>query len=205
MRTPSSLHVFSLAGVPVLVHWTVLLALPVAWAATQGVARAGAACMAFLVLMLAHEVGHAVVARRFGTRVFLIQLCLIHGRCVFEVPRSSSAAIAISWGGVAAQAVLFTAAVLAAKFVRSDSGGLPAPASAALAVFIPINLLVLFVNLLPIPPLDGATAWRVVPAAAKALWAHVRGRNARRRRTLEIVSSELNRIASARRKDSGES
>ena len=191
-------RIFSFRQVPILVHWSVLLAFPFAWAASQSLVAGCVGLIAVLVLMLVHEVGHALVARHFGLRVFSIRLYPIHGLCVHEAPHSPEVAIAISWGGVAAQAILFIAAVLTAKVIATLLGRIPTEASSALTVFIPVNLLVVFVNLLPIRPLDGATAWKLIPLAGASALAYVQGRRSRHKRSHEIASLELKRIATTK-------
>jgi Zn-dependent protease len=186
LKLKSNLKLFSYHGTPVFAHWSVLLAFPIALASQQSFLGALVAQAAFLVLMLAHELGHAFVARRQRLPVFSIWLYAIHGSCHHGMPRRASAEVAVAWGGVAAQAILLLLALLFAKGM-SFTGGIPGALAPAFEVWIPINMLVAFCNLLPIPPLDGAKAWRFVPSAYAA--AINRLKSSRRPRAKRVAPS----------------
>ena len=156
-----------------LVHWSVLLAFPFAWALKKDVVGALIVQGIFLVLMLAHELGHAFAARWFRLPVFSIRLYAIHGVCIHGPSRTKGEEIAIAWGGVAAQALLFLAALGLTKAL-SISSGVPRFLEPALEVLVPINLLIAFCNLLPIAPLDGSKAWRFIPLALRRIVARIK-------------------------------
>lgn len=62
-----------------------------------------AASVAFFFLMLAHELGHASIARRLGYPVTKIELHSWYGRCWYEGSEIFEYHEAIiSWGGIAA-------------------------------------------------------------------------------------------------------
>lgn len=194
MRFQPYLQAFRFVSAPVLVHWSAALALPLGWALTGRFSSGLMWCLAFLVLMLAHELGHATVAKRFGVRVLSVRLHLFHGLCVHEMPKTARIEIAISWGGVLAQALLLGVAFIAVEFVTTAFGRIPAPWSAAVRVLTLTNLMLIMINLLPIPPLDGATAWRVLPLMGSPIRNFLRQRR-QRRSSKRIVASELIRIA----------
>ena len=75
----------------------------------------------------------------------------------------------IAWGGVAAQAalLLITLGVVLA-FGYPSFGPLRTLASA----FIYTNAFLIALNLVPIPPLDGAEAWPLVTRKLRELRAH---------------------------------
>ena len=155
---------------------------------------------AFFVLMLAHELGHAFVAHRLRLPVFSVRLYLVHGQCHYGAPRREAADVAVAWGGVAAQAMLFVLALLLAKSM-SLAGGIPRALAPAFDVWIPINMLVAFCNLLPIATLDGSKAWRFIPMGFSAAIGRFKSRKRRRRpervgsqSTGRVVSMELHRI-----------
>ncbi len=118
-----------------------------------------AAWLGFFVLILAHETGHALLARRFGLRVERINLHAFGGSCEWSGDTSPWQRSVIAWGGVAVQALILgvTLALLAVL-------GPPRSLSAAelVDVFTTTNLWIIGLNLLPFPPLDGAEAWKVV-------------------------------------------
>ncbi|UXI66509.1 hypothetical protein [Tahibacter amnicola] len=167
-------RILRLGGVAVVVHWSVLLMLPVAFAATGRFLGALAATLAYFGLILAHETGHALMARWRGLRVIEINLVGFHGRCIFQQPRHLEDHIFVAWGGALAQAAVLVAAVLLLVVMPRLPAGLAQVIGPAFFVWIPINLLVLAINLLPIRTLDGAVAWGVVPMLRR------RWRNARR-------------------------
>ena len=183
---------FSYRGSPVLVHWTVLLAFPFACLIEKSFLYALEVQVAFLVLMLAHELGHAFVAKRIGLPVFSLRLYAIHGTCIYGTPHSKRKEIAIAWGGVAAQAILFFLA-LALTEGLSATIGVPQYVSPILAVLVPMNMFIALFNLLPIKPLDGATAWLFIPLSISGAIARVRSRP-KRRTTSHVVSMELGRF-----------
>ncbi len=142
-------------GVPVRVHWSTPLGallfggfrfLPVFWGA-------------FLVLVLAHEFGHALLARRYGHHVLSIDVTGFGGRCRWAGAATADERAKVAWGGVLAQAVLLVVALGALLL-----GVMPATATGAelSSVFIHTNLILIVLNLLPIPPLDGAEAWSLL-------------------------------------------
>jgi Zn-dependent protease len=96
--------------------------------------------------------------------VFSIKLYPIFGITKFQAPWSRFDHCVIAWGGVIAQAVVaipLIAWILLFGYTHFESVNavlaLLGFFSAAMAVF----------NLLPIPPLDGATAWAIIPEAIK--------------------------------------
>lgn len=180
--------IFRAWGAPVSIHWSVLLVLLIAYAATNSAAGTLCATAAFISLMLVHELGHAVVARRCGLDVLAIRIFLFHGFCAYEAAPTEQKTVAVTWGGVAAQSVLLLFAV-SLSGVHSALGFSPSPAlNSALFVWVPLNIFIIVFNLLPFPGMDGATAWRAVPIALGSL----RGR-AWRRAAANVVDLELRR------------
>lgn len=102
------------------------------------------------------------------------------------MPARGSATIA--WGGVAAQALL-----LAVAAPVSSAGLLTDPfALRLLSVFTSTNLLLIGLNLLPIPLLDGSRAWSAIPL----WWRHwSRARREARHRVVTRQLEHLDRAA----------
>ena len=146
-----SLPVGALFGVRIRLHVT----LPIAalFFSAQGL-RAGRIA-GLLLLILVHELGHAALMKAFKLRVVGIVLHGAGGECAaagFAMPVQLAA---IAWGGVLAQGALW--------LVAWRVGGVP---SATLEgdlswAFTVANPFMIALNLLPIPPLDGAAAWRL--------------------------------------------
>ena len=111
----------------------------------------------FVVLVLVHEVGHALLAWRYGHDVRVIEVTGFGGVCQWSGNASPYEEAAIAWGGVLAQAVLLVGAEVLMRIIG-------APGSvflwSLLGTLVHSNLWLMAVNLMPIPPLDGAKAWQ---------------------------------------------
>ena len=175
----ASLRLGRIAGIPVGASWSVLLiAALFAWSLAGSIlpglvpglvpstywAAAVVATGLFLGSLLAHEVGHALVARRAGLRVRGITLWLLGGVAQLEdepaSPRDDlrvaivgpaiSLALAVGFGVAAAGLALLGAPALAVAVL-----GWLAVANVALALF----------NLIPAAPLDGGRVLRALLAS----------------------------------------
>lgn len=161
-----SLRLGTIAGIPIGVHWSTLLVvalimavlgtavLPVEGAGmSRGVywAVAAVTALAFLASLLAHELAHALVARRRGVRVGSITLWLLGGITELDdeagTPRTEAE---IS----AAGPLMSLALAVAAYLVLIVTHG-PPLISSALAWFALVNAVLGVFNLLPGAPLDG--------------------------------------------------
>ena len=140
-------------GVPVRVHWTAALGAAV----FTGFRFAPAAWCAFVFLIFVHEVGHAVMILASGARVRSIDLVGVGGECRWTGHVTTVGRAAIAWGGVVAQLLLFVATWIAVEVL-----GRPADPAVVdvVRVFTTSNVLVIMVNLVPVPPLDGYEAWK---------------------------------------------
>lgn len=172
MKIRKELVVGRFAGAPISLHWSALLAFPIAWAATQSVVAGLVGLFAYLTLIFVHELGHAVIARASGAEVISIELYWLHGLCRIEHPRSLGVSVAIAWGGVAAQFLLLLFALILIKATTVVLGEIPLVLRPLFVCWVLLNLPMIVGNLMPIEPLDGATAWRVIPM----LWRQVRRR-----------------------------
>ena len=150
-------------GVPISLHWTVLIGLPWFYYETRSFADTAIAFVAFFFLILIHELGHAAVARWRGVEVEDIRLFFIHGTCSTEEPDYELDDVLIAWGGVAAQFVVLVIAFSAGLLLPTVSPFAHGLASTLLRVLTEINLFIMIVNLLPVAPFDGAKAWGILP------------------------------------------
>jgi Zn-dependent protease len=155
-------HVGQVRGVDVYLHWSIpAVALVVLATANRGPATTIPGMAAYLTLLILHESGHLIMARRRGYRPYSMALYPIFGLARFEAPESRLDRALIAWGGVLAQmavGVPLTLYVLLAGYTRFE--GL----NAAIAILGEYSLCVAAFNLLPIPPLDGSKAWDLIPA-----------------------------------------
>lgn len=179
-----ALRLGRIAGVAIGVHWSVLLMLllvadglaesilPEAASGRSPAAYwsigAGASVL-FLLSLLAHELAHAVVAKRNGVEVAGITLWMLGGMARLEAePRSPGADLRIASVGPV------TSLVLGVLFIGGAVGGdalgwSPLFTASAMALGVANVLLGLF-NLLPGAPLDGGRVLRGL------LWLHWRDR-----------------------------
>ncbi len=125
---------------------------------------AGAAAASVFVCLVLHELGHALVARRFGIRIRSITLFIFGG--VAELEKEPPSPRAEFWMAVAGPAVSL---VLAGGFwflaLVGEAADWALPALAVLEYLALINGLLVAFNLLPAFPLDGGRVARAV------LWA----------------------------------
>ena len=188
-------------GVPIALHWTVLLGLPWLFYLTRSGTATLVAFPAFLFLLMAHELGHAAVARWRSVEVNRIELFFLHGVCDHDGPDYEEDDVLIAWGGVAAQLVVLLVALGLDFVLPTLFPGAHVVVAPALSVLIGTNLFIMIFNLIPIAPLDGARAWRALPllrdwVRTTAWGARVqRMFNARERARTRRLEAESQRIA----------
>lgn len=164
MRT-GSLTLGSFSGIPVRIHWSVVvlgLVFGAQLADRYGALGAGITLVAFLASILAHELGHALVARRYGVHTDSIQLWALGG--VAQLDRESPTPRADGLIAVAGPATsLAIGAVAIGTAVGLNALDAPSSPIELLAWLGAINVLLAVFNLLPGAPLDGGRvlrAWR---------------------------------------------
>lgn len=140
------------AGVDLRLHWSV----PAGAILFGGLSFEPVLWLAFLFVILVHELGHALLVRSLGFRVLGLELTGFGGHCRWRGNADALAHGWIAWGGVLAQLglLLGTLAARAVFGAPESSWG-----AAVTYAFINVNLWIIGVNLLPFPPLDGARAW----------------------------------------------
>jgi Zn-dependent protease len=164
-----------LAGIPISIHplWLVIVAL-ITWSLGEayypekvpGIAPAAAyglglaSALLFFASILLHELGHAVVARRYGVAIEGIQLWLLGGVArMKDTAHQPDHELRFALAGPAVTLAIVIAFGLA-------TAALPASAPEALSSFVAyqasVNLLILVFNLLPAFPLDGGRVLRAL-------------------------------------------
>ncbi|HVM44728.1 MAG TPA: M50 family metallopeptidase, partial [Candidatus Thermoplasmatota archaeon] len=123
-RARTALGVGSVRGIPIRLHWTLLLALPFfAWLMATayfgtdpaGWAWGAALAVALFASVTVHELAHSLVALRRGVRIREILLMPIGGVSVMETPaREPRAELAITIAGPLSSLLLGAAALVAA-------------------------------------------------------------------------------------------
>jgi Zn-dependent protease len=145
------------AGVPIFVHWMapvpIVAELPFLW---RWPAACAVSTACYFAVLLVHELGHAAAARWRRCRVLQIEIHAMHGLTKIEHMWRAGDGVSIAWGGVLAQ-MLVAVPMCALYYWRRPE--IETPVGAALHVLGPWNLIMIVLNLLPIPGLDGAAAW----------------------------------------------
>ena len=175
-----SVRLGRVAGIPVGAHWSVAVILAIiaellAVAVLPGAsphqsaalywAVAGIAAVVFLASLLAHELAHALVARRNGVGVRSITLWMLGGVAELDGdPPSAAADLRIALAGPAAS--LVAAALLFGAGAGIGAVGGPGVMVAAATWLAVMNAILAVFNLLPGAPLDGGRVLRA------ALWRH---------------------------------
>jgi Zn-dependent protease/predicted transcriptional regulator len=170
---PGSLQVARVFGIPIYVHfsWIVVFAL-IAWTlatnyfpdldpdltAASHWARGLAASLLFFASVLLHELGHSLVAIRYGIAIESITLFIFGGVArLGSEPRDGRTEFRIAAAGP------LVSLALAAFFFAVASSDLFGGATAAVARYLAVvNLVVAVFNLVPAFPLDGGRLLRGV-------------------------------------------
>jgi stage IV sporulation protein FB len=139
-------------GVVLLAHWS----LPLGALLAGGLDFRPLAWAAFVVLVVIHDVGHALLVRWTGMRALAWELTGFGGVCRWRGSASPAQRALIAWGGILAQVLVALTAWLATSIFGAPT---TAWGQTITSTLIETNLWVLALNLLPIPPLDGAVAW----------------------------------------------
>lgn len=159
-----------IAGIDVRLHGTFLLLL--AWlvfkqvGAGNGLRAASSALLTVLVVfavIVLHELGHALTARRFGIKTRDITLYPMGGVASLErMPKVPRQELLVALAGPAVNLVLALSAVAAilALHVPWSPAGLAAAGAPWLAKFFWLNVGIGVFNLLPAFPMDGGRALR---------------------------------------------
>jgi hypothetical protein len=173
-------------GTPVRVHWTAPVGavvfgrfqfVPVFW-------------FCFHVIVILHEMGHATIVRRFGARPLSLDVHGLGGLCRWEGEVSRRQRALIAWGGVFAQGL----ALVIAEAAIAIQGPAHTPAMAQLEwAFTGSNLWLIALNLVPVPPLDGATAWPLIPMLWRDARAHWQQRKRIHREAMRARASAASR------------
>jgi Zn-dependent protease len=164
-----SLSIGRIAGIPIRIHWlwiALLLGVATFWPDDHNVVGAVVSFVGMFGLVVLHELGHSLVARHYGIRVLDILLWPLGGMArMADIPENPKIEALVALAG---PAVNFLLAVLgAAAWAGFWMLGLdePFPAVAAYVgdvakVFIGVNSLMCFFNLVPAFPMDGGRVLR---------------------------------------------
>jgi Zn-dependent protease len=147
-------------GVDVNLHWSTLVicALIVAFSLPNPT-NALVLILSFFAILMVHEWGHVIAARRCRCVAWSIEIYPLFGLTRISAPASFYDECVIAWGGVLAQLAVATPLLAGAALFGASS-----PATkAAVGIFGYFNLIIAILNLIPARGLDGAKAWSIVP------------------------------------------
>jgi Zn-dependent protease len=163
-----SWHLGKFSGIDVRIHWTFLL-LPT-WiyvsnlAAGTGAVAATVAVLFILAIfacVLLHEMGHALMARRFGIPTHDITLLPIGGLASLQrMPRQPWQELAIAVAGPAVNVIIASAIFVGMLLIDPIAG----PASSFVTQLAIVNVILVVFNMLPAFPMDGGRVLRSVLA-----------------------------------------
>lgn len=173
-----------IAGIPIRANLMLgyLLALWTIWGAATGKAAFTLTLVALsTILLVAHELGHAFMAKRFGLQVVDIILWPLGGMArISDMPESPRVE---AWVAAAGPLVNLLLAAIALPLVLLSSTppeynlaifgrevGIASGPEGALTLFVVINLAYAFFNLLPAFPMDGGRILRAFLGRGGRSW-----------------------------------
>ncbi|HTR50008.1 MAG TPA: site-2 protease family protein [Kofleriaceae bacterium] len=164
-------RVGSIAGIPIYIHASfILLLVWVAMSYLGGSHEAATTAKGFVLvasvftIVVLHELGHALVARRFGIATHDITLYPIGGISRLDhMPEKPKEELLVAIAGPAVNAVLAAAIYLGLRLSGAGAGGNPLTIGGAFFVQLMwINISLGAFNLLPAFPMDGGRILRAI-------------------------------------------
>ena len=134
-------------GVPVYVHWSFLLGgLLISMVAGGGIYLFMYCSMAYGLLILIHELGHAFAAKVMRLRVHAIHIYGLGGRCTADPPHSVKGAFFLYSSGLLAQLLLFMGTAL---YIATCGWPKSTYYICLVNTFTMVNLIIFVCNLFP--------------------------------------------------------
>jgi stage IV sporulation protein FB len=172
-------------GARIRIHWTVFLSafffgrfqfLPIYW-------------ISFFIVVFIHEAGHVMVIRRLRLWVDEIVVHGFGGYCSWSGSPGDLSRSFIAWGGVTAQLLLLIITIGVSTLADLRYNALTRQIYSA---FVISNIWMAGFNLLPIPPLDGAEAWKIIKLLRDDWNTHLKKR--KRTKQDKILQKQLQEI-----------
>jgi stage IV sporulation protein FB len=172
-RIPGTLGVVRIFGVPVRFHFTFVLLLVFLVVVGAGGRRAGLIEALYLVALFAsvllHELGHALVSKKYGIRTLEIVMFPIGGVARLERNPRPKQELWIAMAGPAVN-LLIAAAIVGWLAARNELPAIREMAAAGSSLWMRIaggNLILALFNLLPAFPMDGGRILRSILAVRR--------------------------------------
>jgi len=150
----------------VILHWSLPLGglVVAAYSLNRNLLVALYCCLAYPLLIAAHEFGHAAAAASLRLKVHAIYLAGYGGHCRFQLPRSVGGAFLVCSAGLLAQLILFAGAV---SYIALYGWPRSLLALCVVNTFTIVNTILFIINVIPRQPQnglasDGALLWRLV-------------------------------------------
>jgi Zn-dependent protease/CBS domain-containing protein len=169
LQTGWAFRIATVAGIPIRIHFTfVLILLYVGFlSSNQGhaVVAALAGLLMVFVCVVLHELGHALVARRFGVETLEIVLYPIGGVARLKSLPSGKAELLIAIAGPAVNLLIVVLVLSVAVFLlglawlQGEMFLLQVPKD-SLVFLLQVNVMLLLFNLIPAFPMDGGRILR---------------------------------------------
>ncbi|WP_164658716.1 site-2 protease family protein [Tropicibacter sp. Alg240-R139] len=163
-----SFSVGRLLGSDLRIHVTFFLLL--AWVGLRAYSNQGwpgaieniAFVLALFACVLAHEFGHALMARRYGVKTPDITLLPIGGLARLErMPEKPAQEIAVALAGPAVNVVIWGVLILLGAWPQFDTlNNIDTPAADFMSRLAVVNLFLAIFNMIPAFPMDGGRVFR---------------------------------------------
>ncbi len=174
---------------PIKIHWTVLLCaflfgkfkfLPVYW-------------VAFFFLVFIHEAGHVLIIRHYNLWTEEIVIHGLGGYCQWVGDAEDFQIYVIAWGGIFSQFIVLILAYLSIYILGPPGSSVSYQIYQA---FILTNIWMMLFNLVPVEPLDGSKAWKIIDPLRKKLQGklQVMCRKTKQKRQDKTVQKQLHKI-----------
>lgn len=165
-------------GAPIALHWS----LPLGALLFGRFSWAPGFWIAFALLILSHEIGHALVVRSTGSTIVHVLAHGIGGECSWHGQPTRIGRACIAWGGVWAQLLLAAIAFPVLYLVPPTSPLL----FEIVAAFTWSNIYLAAINLVPIAGFDGKEAWKL-PGLLLERWRSKRSRRPAKRPPAKVL------------------
>jgi ATP-dependent Clp protease adapter protein ClpS len=158
-------------GVDLLVHWS----LPAGGVIVGAFVHADPKqwvyfCLAYLLLVIIHEVGHLLAAVTLRLKVFTVEISGVGGLCQIERPHNLRQSVFVYSAGLLAQVLVFSVTLAYVAAFRSPGSPF---GNAIVFTFTFVNVVMFVINLIPKRSArsglatDGSVLWRLLLHVAR--------------------------------------
>ncbi len=157
MFSSGYIQIASFRGAPIRAHWS----LPILCVLWSGLRFAPGAWAGALFIVLCHELGHALLAKRYKLDVREVMLHGLGGHCAYAGEPTPWQRSVVASGGVLAQAIILALALPMQWLLEASARPVPELVWDLLYALTYANFGIALFNLVPIPPFDGAEVWKL--------------------------------------------